>query len=1080
MKVWIMLSFLFCSTMLCAQWTENFGADWSNNWQGQLHYWESVDGNLKSKGPAISGTCLELERPVLWSDSFEMMFVLNLKLATSSNNYFQLDLTENDSGIRLQWGGLKDNLELEVKRGTQSTNLYKSADKLLGSSSSNPVAIKLKYCQDSLFLRLNSEGDTNALAFAGAFRVDAFTADLLKLRACYSSSNAEKFYLDYLRFSNPIYDQEPPRLKHACAYASGRVEFEFNEQMDTTFGQFKPELGANIFPQWTGNQTCYFILHIDSGFSVQAIGFQDIAGNIMIDSSLILYPEPVQVHRIQVSEFMRDPTPSLGLPEIEWLELVNSSEMPIALQTLKIGDEKGQYAFPEFQLLPGDYIILTSAGNCKDLEVYGRCLELDIPSSFLSNGEDVVYVFNSFGDTLDALYYNNTWNLSEGGVSMEKMDLKGTCAVPQENFAPSISSFGGTPGQTNSMDGEWTDSLAPVLIDFFSVDGSTLRLIFSETPLLEPVVYFENSLCVVKRAADYFEAQLPFTLVEDAIKSYQFQVLGVQDCSGNRMRDSLFTFRYASLVIPERKDIMISEVFWDVLQNQSAFIEVYNRGKQALALGGLVLEVDDVIYEIEQSSLYPGETLLLCNPGEAAFFVHGKKVELNKKMKFSHRGSIQLSHPETGLLDELDYRENKFGKEWKASSGFSMQREDTALVCGYTKNWARSKIAGGSPGFLETKNAAPADELLEVKRWSLDAFGNLQAELNIAASANAFELTCSLYPGMTFSSKHSTNTKTLLFEGVFPRDSSFRLQCTAGEGCNGEQVDGVVYDFHPIGKGGIRLNELMFAPMAHQSEFIELFNTGDSAIELQGLMIGDCDASGIPEKPFIICDKPYQMQPGSFLVLTDQAHALDRDYPIQETSIIRVDEFPSLSNSGSCVVLYDSLLNVMDSFHYTSSMHDASLINTNGVSLERINPYFLGPQSSNWVSASSLSNSATPGRKNSQFSSNKEESPGNWHLLSGTFSPDGDGYEDFALLEFSDLSPGTRLDLEVYSPSANLVYVWENNRLCGSTGLLRWDGKDKDGNSLPNGAYILLIQYTSPGQRTRTKRLVIVKAGSGS
>ncbi|MBK5272217.1 MAG: lamin tail domain-containing protein, partial [Bacteroidia bacterium] len=43
-----------------------------------------------------------------------------------------------------------------------------------------------------------------------------------------------------------------------------------------------------------------------------------------------------------IDEFMADPTPMIGLPNNEWLELKNTTTAPINLQNWRIGDLTGQ------------------------------------------------------------------------------------------------------------------------------------------------------------------------------------------------------------------------------------------------------------------------------------------------------------------------------------------------------------------------------------------------------------------------------------------------------------------------------------------------------------------------------------------------------------------------------------------------------------------------------------------------------------------------------------------------------------------------------------------------------------------
>jgi hypothetical protein len=168
---------------------------------------------------------------------------------------------------------------------------------------------------------------------------------------------------------------------------------------------------------------------------------------------------------------------------------------------------------------------------------------------------------------------------------------------------------------------------------------------------------------------------------------------------------------------------------------------------------------------------------------------------------------------------------------------------------------------------------------------------------------------------------------------------------------------------------------------------------------------------------------------------------------------------------------------VLDSFVYDAKMHSPFFTQTEGVSLERISPQEATNNPSNWTSASATVRLGTPGRKNAQFRE-KAESEEHWQLWSGTFSPDGDGHEDLALLSYQGLEPGSHATVQVYSLAGNFLFEWVNNWPCGSSGSLSWDGRDRYEQVLPTGPYLVWIAWVEPTGKQRQEKKILVKAGS--
>ena len=64
---------------------------------------------------------------------------------------------------------------------------------------------------------------------------------------------------------------------------------------------------------------------------------------------------------IVIDEIMADPTPQVGLPNTEWIELKNTSAVAINLFGFRLSDLSGQSgAMPSYLLKPDSFVIVCS------------------------------------------------------------------------------------------------------------------------------------------------------------------------------------------------------------------------------------------------------------------------------------------------------------------------------------------------------------------------------------------------------------------------------------------------------------------------------------------------------------------------------------------------------------------------------------------------------------------------------------------------------------------------------------------------------------------------------------------------
>ena len=100
---------------------------------------------------------------------------------------------------------------------------------------------------------------------------------------------------------------------------------------------------------------------------------------------------------------------------------------------------------------------------------------------------------------------------------------------------------------------------------------------------------------------------------------------------------------------------------------------------------------------------------------------------------------------------------------------------------------------------------------------------------------------------------------------------------------------------------------------------------------------------------------------------------------------------------------------------------------------------------------------ATPGRENSIFTENKNRQAG-ISVSPNPFSPDGDGYEDFCIINYSLSQIVSQIRIKVFDNRGRLVRTLENNLPSASQGSVIFDGLEDSGIPLRMGIYIIFLE----------------------
>jgi hypothetical protein len=183
-----------------------------------------------------------------------------------------------------------------------------------------------------------------------------------------------------------------------------------------------------------------------------------------------------------------------------------------------------------------------------------------------------------------------------------------------------------------------------------------------------------------------------------------------------------------------------------------------------------------------------------------------------------------------------------------------------------------------------------------------------------------------------------------------------------------------------------------------------------------------------------------------------------------------VHQFPSLNNDSDFVNLYDPSGTKIDHMDYISLMGGGK-----GVTLERIDPHQFTNDRNNWHSCISR-DGATPGEPNSVYSVSRIPD-GSMKIQPNPFSPDGDGWEEAAIISFNLPFEKAFVNLCIYDIRGRIIRHIERGGRTGKTGWFAWNGRDDLDNPVSIGQYIVFFEASEQdGGRVFRFRSVLVLA----
>lgn len=457
----------------------------------------------------------------------------------------------------------------------------------------------------------------------------------------------------------------------------------------------------------------------------------------------------------------------------------------------------------------------------------------------------------------------------------------------------------------------------------------------------------------------------------------------VLDRNGNKSDTSIQRIVWELFSQPSSKDVLINEIMCDpnppVALPNTDWVELYNRSSKTFEL--LNWEFSDASstgqVKLPSYSFRPGEHLIICHQSDSADLAsYGKVLSLSKFPALNTDDEVLTLKDSTGkIIDQVYYFKSWYGSSEKSDGGFTLELINPNHPCPGSDNWRASEsLDGGTPGQINSiyNTTLPTDE---PKVIQIEVLGDTAIIVHLSRALEKAELisgTYSFSPTLTPSkvevlSDFSEQVK-MVFNPKMAKGIIYELTIFGMKDCFGNSVNSSPTPFG-IGstpsKFDILITEIFSDPdqtitKLPEYEFLELYNTSNRLISLQGCLLSD--KSTYSQLGNIV------MQPNEYIILCEQKATAEFE---SYGKVFGVSSWPSLNNAGDDISLSLPDSTQIHKVSYSDDWHTDIDKKKGGWSLEMVDTENPCEEGGNWKSSNN-NNGGTPGQENSVKESNPD------------------------------------------------------------------------------------------------------------
>mgnify|MGYP000849631975 CR=1 FL=1 len=1094
-------------------------------------------GQLKSANTTTPGN-FYISTTNTMAANCQWEFWANLQFATSSTNYVDIYLTSDDANLQatningyfVRLGGTLDEICLFKRSGSlaSAVKIIDGVDATITSSSSNLIKIKVTRTSANLFtLERDMTGTGSSYITEGSIT-----------DATYTTSNSFGFYIqqstgsfvgkhlfDDINVGPIILDVTPPSLVSVTAITATTADVLFNENVDLvtaqTISNYTINAGIGSPVTATRDAVNFKLVHLTSStsfvsgttYTLVVNNVQDLSGNAISTSSLnflyFVFGTPT-FKDIVINEIYADPSPVVNLTTCEFVELYNRSTNPFNLSGLKFTDNTSIATLGSYTLAPNGYVIICPIADTAQFTALGYMNKLGV-SSFpsLTNSGKNIYLKTAVGAYIDSVNYSDTWYKNavkkDGGYTLEQINpnLNPTCSQAS-NWIASNDIDGGTPGFVNSVYSIAPDVTGPKILNTTVIDSFHVSVCFDDLISVSQLTNTANfsisggigspTLATNSSGNTCVVLSLSSKLINAT--NYTVTITGITDCASNPLTPNIGLISYYK---QKPYDVVFNELMPDpdpsINLPTEEYVELKNRTHFKINLNKWTVSTPTSTKKLPNITIEPDSFVVLTGTGNAFLFAGFAGIiayEVTSFPSLLNDGTTLTLRDSNGVvINSINYTGDWYNDANKKDGGWSMELIDANNPCGGQSNWhASTNVNGGTPGRRNSVLGSNLDNTSPV----LDRITVVDADTIILFFNEALD-SASLTNPASYSFDHGLVAPTY----ILPLSADFKkvkiklsssivapivYNCTITgniKDCVGNLIAiGTSAQFglpEPVSPNDVVINEVLFDPSTGGVDFVELYNNSKKIINLKDLRIGSMDTiTGTLTYTEKLTEEGYLLFPETYLVISESGSTIKQNYQtINPKGFLDVLNLPSMNTDEDVVTLSDKNLIVIDNFIYTSKMHFPLLVNTKGVSLERIDFNRSTNDKTNWNSAAQAVGFATPAYKNSQYL--QADGGSGVSIESEIFSPDNDGYQDVLNITYKLDEIGKVANVYIYDSKGRQVKYLVRNQQLAQEGVVSWNGINDDNEKAPIGIYVVYVELFNLSGKLNKYKLSCTLAG---
>ena len=635
------------------------------------------------------------------------------------------------------------------------------------------------------------------------------------------------------------------------------------------------------------------------------------------------------------------------------------------------------------------------------------------------------------------------------------------------------------------------DTEAPVLLSAEAISATEVDAAFSEAlddmSATEPANFSISSLGnpaaafldLDDKTLVHLSLSTPLTSQTD----YTLTANGVADLAGNVSAAQTADFTYLEIGSAEQFDLLVNEIMADpnppIGLPDAEYVELFNASDKVIDLAGFGLTNGSAEAELPGHLFFPGSHVIVCDADfESEFLPFGNVVAVGSFPALTNSGDeVGLLDPDGNVVHGLTYSLDTYGDPDKAAGGWSLEQVNPLAPCGLARNFrAAENLIGGTPGQPNSVLAASPDERgpavarLFASPMSVEVFFDESLEKTAAENVANYQVSNGVAIAAANLLPPANDAVRLDLTAPLAVGVGYQLEISNGlTDCLGNSAEPQTVTFalpEPIGEGELLINEILFDPPSGGGDFLEIFNPSEKIFNLGDLTIARILQGDEPDTTLVKVAEDRQIFPGEYAVITAEAGSVLDFFVVKNPGFVLRNPLPPFNADAGNVTLFaqvDTSVVRIDAFEYHEDMHAPLLDEAKGVSLERIDPTRPTQDASNWHSAAATAGYGTPTALNSQYLlSGAPPADDFFDIPEKKLSPDGDGFQDFLVVNYQMDQPGYAIRAEIFDAEGRPVKVLFNNEPLATEGFFRWDGDTDRGGRARTGIYILWMQLFHP------------------